>query len=246
MTAVQEATPNSLVRYESMVRAIAECHRVDEVTQLHSQAIALEAYARQARNFDAEKQCAAIRIRAERKAGELLRTMTKNEGAKGSGQNQHTKREVRSCRPTTPLSEPEVLASYPRAPNETQESVAPTLKSMGISKEQSSTWQKLADVPEKDFEREISRPNVIPTTAGILRNTNSEKDVASGPPPSPALGSKEAMWAWGLVRDFSREKVGERNPADIKKALLPTLHVDLQQTLPKLIDWLQQLEKVMR
>lgn len=45
---------------------------MDEVKDIRDRALALEMYARQARNTDAERQAIQIRLRAERKCGELL------------------------------------------------------------------------------------------------------------------------------------------------------------------------------
>lgn len=67
----------SLALYDSMVHAIAECHRVDEVKDIRDKAAALEAYARQAKNVEAERKACEIRLRAERKAGDLLASMQK-------------------------------------------------------------------------------------------------------------------------------------------------------------------------
>ncbi len=64
-----------LVRYQAMCKAIADCHSVDEVKGLRDKAKALEVYAQQAQNFEAERKACEIRIRAERRAGELLREM---------------------------------------------------------------------------------------------------------------------------------------------------------------------------
>ena len=64
-----------------------------------------------------------IRLLAERQMGEFLKQMPKNEGAKGSGSNQH---EVRLPTGTAPTP--------------------PTLASIGITKKQSSTAQKLAAI----------------------------------------------------------------------------------------------------
>jgi len=63
---------NELVRYDAMCHAIAEAHTVDEVKDIRDKTMALEHYARQARNIEAERQCIEIRLRAERKCGELL------------------------------------------------------------------------------------------------------------------------------------------------------------------------------
>jgi hypothetical protein len=61
-----------LVRYDAMCRAIAEAHAVDEVKDVRDKARAIEMYARQAQNTEAERQAIEIRLRAERKCGELL------------------------------------------------------------------------------------------------------------------------------------------------------------------------------
>lgn len=61
-----------LVRYDAMCRAIAEAHAVDEVKDIRDKARAIEMYARQAQNTEAERQAIQIRLRAERKCGELL------------------------------------------------------------------------------------------------------------------------------------------------------------------------------
>ncbi len=67
----------SLVRYEAMCSAIAECHRVDEVKEIRDRAVAFQVYAKQALNVEAERQAAKVRVRAERRAGEMLKEMKK-------------------------------------------------------------------------------------------------------------------------------------------------------------------------
>jgi len=64
-----------LVRYDAMCRAIDAAHEVDEVKDIRDKAVALEHYARQAQNTDAERRACEIRLRAERKAGQLLARM---------------------------------------------------------------------------------------------------------------------------------------------------------------------------
>jgi hypothetical protein len=61
----------ALIRYDAMVRAIDAAYKVDEVKDIRNKAVALEHYARQARNTEAERRACEIRLRAERKAGQL-------------------------------------------------------------------------------------------------------------------------------------------------------------------------------
>jgi hypothetical protein len=129
-----------LVKYDAMCRAIDAAYKVDEVKVIRDKAIALEHYTRLAHNVEAERQACEIRLRAERKAGKLLREMRKAKGARERGTNRGATRS------------PEATAS---------------LADFGISKKQSANWQRLADISEDDFERSLTETK-RPTTAGII------------------------------------------------------------------------------
>ena len=131
-----------LVRYEAKCAAIAECYTVDEAKDIRDKARAIEVYARQARNMDAERKASEIRLRAERRAGQLLREM------KQSGERHDEKGSNRKV-------------SDGATPK-------PTLADLGITRDQSSQWQELATVPDEDFEREVTNANGKPSTEGII------------------------------------------------------------------------------
>jgi uncharacterized caspase-like protein len=135
-----------LVAYDAMVRAIAKAEKVDEVKDIRDKAQALEAYARQARDNEALNRAVRIRVRAERRAGELLEKMDKAKGARERGTKRGT-----ATRST--------------------DSTASTLADLGVSKYQASRWQKLAQIPEKVFEERLLNLRDINTTV-LLRDNN--------------------------------------------------------------------------
>ena len=139
-----------LARYDEMCRAIDAAYQVDEVKDIRDKAQAFEVYARQARNTEAERRACEIRLRAERKCGELDK---KREKAKGGQPYQATGSTVE------PVER------------------APTLRDLGISKRQAHDWRKLAEVPENEFEAALADPDEKPTTAGIIGRERPREPV---------------------------------------------------------------------
>ncbi len=195
-----------LVRYDAMVRAIDAAFEVDEVKDIRDQAIAFEVYARQAKNTEAERKACEIRLRAERKAGKLLKQMEKAKGALRRGNT-----------------------ASPR------EEETPTLADRGVSKKQSSDWQKLADIPEQEFEAALTDQTAKPTTAGIIR-ANEE------PKPNPV--SEEALWLWGTLCDFEREGLLEKDPREILSSMTPKMLDEVHTLAPRVATWLKKIGKL--
>jgi hypothetical protein len=142
----------ALIKYDSMCRAIAEAYEVDEVKDIRDKSLALEAYFKQAKNTDAERKACEIRLRAERKAGELLKRMEANGERQGRGGDRRSE----------------------------SKSPAGTLNDLGISKKQSAKWQQLADIPEADFEAALADPKK-PSTSSIVNAAERAKKAPMSP-----------------------------------------------------------------
>jgi hypothetical protein len=150
----------ALIRYDAACRAVATAKSVDEAKDIRDKSEAMRVYAKQAKNRELEIDAAEIRMRAERRLGELIRAQKETVGLAKGGQpyRKHS---------TGSISEP-----------------VGTLAEAGIDKKLSSLAQKLAAVPEKQFEAHIagwrdgvSRANERITANLLLRNGTKRQKV---------------------------------------------------------------------
>lgn len=194
-----------LVRYEAARQAIAEYKSVDEVKDFRDKALAIEAYAKQANDYELERDAAIARVRAERRCGELLAEMHKAKGTDYGG----TGHDTRAAR-----------ASY---------SPPRTLSDMGITYDQSSKWQRLAAVPEAEFEAAINQPGSKPSTAQIISPKQEQ----------PKRMDSLALWLWGRLIDMERNQLFDRSVDSLMSEMTDAMRQDAERLVPKLKRWLQ-------
>lgn len=213
---------NTLVRYDAMCMAIAEAFAVDEVKDIRDKALAMEAYARQARNTEAERKACEIRLRAERRCGQLLAEMDK---PRGGGDN-------KSIRDHN--SQP---ASYAKA----------TIPNLGISHTQSSRWQKLAAIPDADFEATWAQPDAKPSTSGMIAAHQAKSEPESAPviemerePPRKPVDPR-ALWLWGRLLDFEREGLLSADPNELVGTMIEHMREATFELAPVVAAWLRRI-----
>lgn len=117
-----------LILYDSARDALQECKFTDEVKDWADRAAATQAYARMAKDKSLEVDAAEIRIRAERRLGEMLAEQ------KASGN---------------------MASGHRFAGGSVAVPPAPTLAEAGIDKKLSARAQKIAAVPKAEFEAEV-------------------------------------------------------------------------------------------
>jgi hypothetical protein len=213
---------SDLKKYDAMLLAIDEVHSVDEAKNIRDQAVALKAYAREALNRDAERKCAEIRVRAERRTGELLAETARNgQRHKGHGDQ---KSESRRSTPITKLQD------------------------HGISKDQSSDWQKLAAIPKKQFEEELRKLPGACSTHAILgaaeRARAQSKSGANHVASLVARHPERIIDAETLPAKDPAEEIQERifKHLDAARELATHTSVRLPPIIRKLRNFADQLE----
>lgn len=148
---------------------------VEDVAEVRAKAEAIRAYTVQANlGKDAEQAACEIRIRAERRIGELLK------------------------------------ADPPRPGRPSKQSGTATISDHGISKDESSEFQKLAAIPEPEFDETVGRlrDDKALSRAAVLRKKTAEAEQLK----QDLAEQKE--WAEGLRSDdFDAQREKDRQQA---------------------------------
>jgi N6-adenosine-specific RNA methylase IME4 len=129
-----------LIYFDTARQALAQAATLDEVAELRTQAELMRGYYRQ-RKESAEMQnmCAEIKLRCERKLGELLKDIIPHQGGR---------------------------------PQKRSHDESVSLQDLDIDHNQSSRWQRIASVPDDEWERFIAETKAKEqelTSAGALR-----------------------------------------------------------------------------
>jgi N6-adenosine-specific RNA methylase IME4 len=133
-----QESARALTRYDNACRAIAEARSVDEVKDVRDKAIAMQAYARQAKNRDLEADAIEIRLRATRRLDQLRQAQKATIGLNEGGRP-----------PKTGVSDTPV----------------PTLASQGIDKNLAKHGRVLGALSDEQFETAVADARVAITRA---------------------------------------------------------------------------------
>lgn len=129
---------------ERAMRALVNATTPEQVVEIANQAEALRLYAKRSKlGLDAQNRCATVRLRAERKLGDMLAKTNLHQGGR-------------------PAKTPDRAEGVSR----------PTLQSLGLSWKQSHQAQRIASVPAAEFEdyvKHAARASIEITTADLLR-----------------------------------------------------------------------------
>jgi N6-adenosine-specific RNA methylase IME4 len=140
---------NALAKLDRATHMLAEAKTLDEVKGILDIAEAARVYARAAKlGLEAYNHAAEVKVRAERKAGELLKQLER-----GKGGNPNLLQVVTS----SPYSE--------------------VLEEQGINRTTVHRWQQLAEMPELVFEQHLeeTRGERPITTSGIIQDVKRAK-----------------------------------------------------------------------
>ncbi len=196
---------HELVQFDRARRALALATKIDEVKDIRDKAEALRQYARQAgQGLEMQNQCAEIKLRAERRAGEMLAETPKEPGKRTDLTSSHD---------------------------------VTRLQDVGISRQQSSRWQRIADIPEPDFERKITEDKARRrelTSAGMLRlskelerQSRKEEKLAHVPAPD----DERFQLICGDLRNVWRDMEPESVDYIITDPPYPREYLPLYETL---------------
>ena len=111
----------------------------------------------------------------------------------------------------------------------------PTLSDIGISKDQSSKYQQLAEIPDRDFEKALNDPDTFPSTQGVIHRA---KGTLPKMPP-PVNGT--ALWLCGTLQDFEREGMFTRDPNYFIDLMPVTMREHVERIVPLMIEWLSKI-----
>ncbi len=156
-----------LIKYEAARRALSEAVMFDEVMSIMNVAEQASLYAKQAGDNELIEKATEIRVRAQRKAGEMLK--------RAADEGQRATKSFGGANISTVSS-----AATP---------IPVTLDQIGITRDQSSRYQQLAAMPDDHFETAVATAKA---TAGEVTTAFMLREAAKAKPAGQPMKGKKA------------------------------------------------------
>jgi len=179
-----------LTLYHEAKLHLQQCVKIDEVREIESRAEAMREYARRAKDTDLQAKAIVVRLRSERRLGELLKEQGRKPSERTRTAQTEVRQEIEQGQPTPEtvhehgLTERRVrLIQDSEPPTEPQR---PTLEELGVTKKQSARVKSYANMNEQDWEDSIADLE-DGISKGTMRPTSNLKAVlkqAKAPPPT--------------------------------------------------------------
>ena len=173
--------PQEIALLNKAYAALSEACTVDEVRDVRDRAEAVRSYARKARlGRQILIEAAALRLRSERRLGQMLQTIPLAKAAPGN--------------------------QYSTAEPADEHIDAVRLQDLGITKSDSSRLQRIAAVPEERFQiylKETIEANRECSTAACLRLVKSSGPTRKKPPAKPTSHSPQLQALINSPQRFS-------------------------------------------
>jgi hypothetical protein len=192
----ENGEPRELALLSESLRLLAEATTIDEIKNIRDKAEALRAYAKQhSEGLEIQNAAAEVRIRAERRGGELIKEMI----------------------------EAGILCGQGR-PKKKGHDVPFFLSDLGVELHESKRWQRIHSLEEKKFEDFIRSTKELGkelTSASLLRLANGERSPPFSRPytldEATEVMRREAVkisWKWprehrGMMVDLLRSLADE-------------------------------------
>ena len=190
--------------------ALAQLTRVEDVKEIRDRAEALRVYVRRSKEgIELQNKAAEVKLRAERRGGELLKDMK----AQGTRAMQGGDRKSK-------YSDDTLMD-------------APTLDDLGITRAESSRWQQLADLPTDAFERQITdarRERFELTTKAMMDLYKQIRQADRRAARAKAYAERAERFAEGALNNGTVEI--HNSDARTLSKLIPAHSVDLVFTSP--------------
>ena len=208
---------SALAKYDAARYALSIAVEVDEVKDIRDKAEAMAAYARQAKDTELVQWATEIKVRAERRAGQMLAEMPKAQGELRNSSRSH------------------------------DGTATKTLADIGITKNESSRWQKLAAVTDTQFEEAVQAAKEVAgevTTAAMLRAAKACEPTKPAPPPAAAPATDPAKVEPEIPEDDgpSAEELAAHAAAEAADRELVAKLLDSDEPLAALAEENKQLK----